>query len=448
MRRISKTARKALRKLLGPRFLEDEAGRLSYAYDASGLTFVPEAVALPETTEEVSRILALSYEEEFPVIPRGAGTATTGGPLASEGGLVLALSRMDRILEINPEDLVVVVEPGVVNARLKEALAVRGLFYPPDPASLSFSTIGGNVATCAGGPKGLKYGVTRDYVLGVEAVLPGGEVLPLGTRTLKGVMGYDLTRLLVGSEGTLAVLTKITLKVLPLPPARRTLLAAFSSEEAALSGMQAVLEGGGLPAAAEFLDKTALSALDYPQKEARGILLFEFDGTEAGVAEEVSRARETLATRALLLKEASGEEAEALWELRRGLSPALKRLGSRRTADDVVLPRSRLPRFLSEAKARARKYGLTLTCFGHAGDGNLHVNILFQPEEEARARALREEILHLVLELSGTLSGEHGVGLTRRAWLPAEIPARALALMQGLKHLFDPKGLLNPGKIF
>lgn len=428
--------------------LEDESHRLAYAYDASGLTYLPEAVALPENTREVSRILALSYEEEFPVIPRGAGTATTGGPLAAEGGLVLALSRMDRILEINAQDLVAVVEPGVVNARLKEALAVRGLFYPPDPASFRFSTLGGNVATCAGGPRGLKYGVTRDYVLAVEAVLPGGEVVPLGTRTLKGVMGYDLTRLLVGSEGTLAVLTKITLKVLPRPPARRTLLAAFSSEESALSGMQAVLERGCLPAAAEFLDQTALSALAYPEREVRGLILFEFDGTEASVAEEVSRARKLLAPVALSLKEAGGREAERLWDLRRGLSPALKRLGSRRTSDDIVLPRSRLGWFVSQARALAQKYRLRLACFGHAGDGNLHVNILFEPEEEPQARALREDLLRLVLELSGTLSGEHGVGLTRRSWLPAEVPPPALHLMREIKRLFDPKGLLNPGKIF
>ena len=402
-------------------------------------------MALPRTTEEVSRILALSYEEEFPVIPRGAGTATTGAPLASEGGLVLALPLMNRILEINSEDLVAVVEPGVVNGRLKEALAQRGLFYPPDPASFRFSTIGGNVATCAGGPRGLKYGVTRDYVLALEAVLPGGEILPLGTRTLKGVMGYDLTRVLVGSEGTLAVITRITLKVLPLPPARATLAAGFASEARALSAMQEVLLSGILPAAAEFMDEVTLSATGFPEREVRGLLLFEFDGPESAVAEELERAEEKLRSRAVFLKKAEGSEAEDLWEIRRGISPALKKLGARRFADDVVLPRSRLPVFLERVKELSAREGLTVACFGHAGDGNLHVNILFDDEE--KALLLRERILELVLELSGTLSGEHGVGLTKKAYLPAEVPPRGLSLMRAVKHLFDPKGLLNPGKV-
>ncbi|MBX6423977.1 FAD-binding oxidoreductase [Thermosulfurimonas sp. F29] len=446
-RRLSRAARRALRRLLRDRFLEEEAACLAYAYDASGLIRVPEAVALPENTEEVSRILTLSYEEEFPVTPRGAGTATTGAPLAPEGGLVLCLSRMNRILEINPEDLVAVVEPGVVNARLKEALARRGLFYPPDPASFRFSTIGGNVATCAGGPRGLKYGVTRDYVLGLEAVLPGGEVLSLGVRTLKGVVGYDLTRLLVGSEGTLAVFTRITLKVLPLPPSRGTLAAGFTDEESALSAMQEVLSRGVLPAAAEFMDRVTLSATGFPEREVHGLLLFEFDGPEAAVKEDLERTRHLLAGKTRFLKEARGAEAEGLWEIRRGISPALRKLGARRFADDVVLPRSRLSFFLKEVRRLSAETGLTVACFGHAGDGNLHVNILFEPEAEPRARTLREKILSLVLELSGTLSGEHGVGLTKKAYLPAEVPPAGLSLMRELKRLFDPKGLLNPEKV-
>ncbi|HFC98001.1 MAG TPA: FAD-binding protein [Thermosulfurimonas dismutans] len=448
MKRISPRARAALKKLLGKRLLESEADRLAYAYDASGLTLVPEVVALPETTEEVSRILALAYEEEFPVIPRGAGTATTGAPLAAEGGLVLSFTRMNRILEIHPQDLVAVVEPGVVNAHLKEALAQRGLFYPPDPASFRFSTVGGNVATCAGGPRGLKYGVTRDYVLALEVVLPGGRVLSLGTRTLKGVMGYDLTRLLVGSEGTLAVFTRITLKVLPLPPARATLAAGFSSEAAALEAMQEVLSAGLLPAAAEFMDQVTLRAVEFEPEEIRGLLLFEFDGAETAVKEEIGRAADLLRPRALFLREARGPQAEGLWELRRSISPALKKLGSRRFADDVVLPRSRLATFLQQARQLSRTHGLPLAAFGHAGDGNLHLNLLFDPPQEPRARELRREILELVLELSGTLSGEHGVGLTKRAFLPAEITPEALELMRQLKRIFDPKGLLNPGKIF
>ncbi len=445
---LSSRVRKELRRLLGDRFLETEEERLVYARDASGRYFLPEAVALPRTTEEVARILALSYEEEFPVIPRGAGTATTGAPLASEGGLVVALTLMDRILEINPEDLVAVVEPGVVNGRFKEVLARRGLFYPPDPASYRFSTLGGNVATGAGGPRGLKYGVTRDYVLALEAVLPGGEVIPLGVRTLKGVVGYDLTRLLVGSEGTLAIITRLVLKVLPLPPARLTLAAEFASEEKALEGLSKVLNSGILPAAAEFMDRVALEAVGRLSSEVKALLLIEFDGLEEAVQAEARRARDLLVPEALGLKQAAGEAAEALWEIRRGLSPALKKLGALRLADDVVLPRSRLGEFVSQVREWAREADLIVTCFGHAGDGNLHVNILFEEPSRESAYELRARILKRVLELSGTISGEHGVGLTKKAYLPWEIPPRAQALMRDLKRVFDPKGLLNPGKIF
>ena len=444
---LSRRVRKELRGFLGGRFLEAESDRLVYAYDASGRTFLPEAVALPRNTEEVSRILALSYEEEFPVIPRGAGTATTGAPLAVEGGLVVAFTLMDRILEINAEDLVVLVEPGVINGRLKEKLASRGLFYPPDPASYRFSTLGGNVATCAGGPRGLKYGVTRDYVLALEAVLPGGEVLSLGTRTLKGVVGYDLTRLLVGSEGTLAVITKMALKVLPLPPARTTVAVGFVSEEEALASLNEILSEGLLPAAAEFMDETALLATEALDPEIKGLLLLEFDGPEAGVKEEVERALGRLRDRSQFLKVASGEAAETLWDLRRAISPALKKLGPRRIAEDIVVPRSKLPLFVKEVRNLSGNFGLRVACFGHAGDGNLHVNILFE-KEDRRVNLLREEILSLVLSLSGTLSGEHGIGLTKKAYLPWEIPPRALSLMREIKKVFDPKGLLNPGKIF
>jgi len=444
---LSRRVRKELRGFLGGRFLEAESDRLVYAYDASGRTFLPEAVALPRNTEEVSRILALSYEEEFPVIPRGAGTATTGAPLAVEGGLVVAFTLMDRILEINAEDLVVLVEPGVINGRLKEKLASRGLFYPPDPASYQFSTLGGNVATCAGGPRGLKYGVTRDYVLALEAVLPGGEVLSLGTRTLKGVVGYDLTRLLVGSEGTLAVITKVALKVLPLPPARTTVAVGFVSEEEALASLNEILCEGLLPAAAEFMDETALLATEALDPEIKGLLLLEFDGPELGVKEEVERALGRLRDRSQFLKVASGEAAETLWDLRRAISPALKKLGPRRIAEDIVVPRSKLPLFVKEVRNLSGNFGLRVACFGHAGDGNLHVNILFE-KEDRRVNLLREEILSLVLSLSGTLSGEHGIGLTKKAYLPWEIPPRALSLMREVKKVFDPKGLLNPGKIF
>jgi len=414
---------------------------------------VPEAVALPESAAEVAEILRLAGEAGFPVVPRGAGTATTGAPLASQGGLVLSLAKMDRILEINTEDLVAVVEPGVVNGVFRRAVEERGLFYPPDPASFEFSTLGGNVATCAGGPKGLKYGVTKDYVLGLEVVLPTGEVVFCGRRTIKGVVGYDLVHLFVGSEGTLGVITKIVFKLLPKPSAQATLLVGFAALEQAVKGFASLLSQGLLPATAELLDEVTIQAVGHFLEEeikAQALLLLEFDGGDKQVQEDLEKAHEVLKAQSLFVEHALEAEArERLWRARRNVSPALKRLAPGKLADDVVVSRSRLVpllRFIKEAAARS---GLQVACFGHLGDGNVHVNILYDPSrEQAQAQALREEILAQVLALSGTISGEHGIGLTKRAYLPRELPPPVVALMRQMKDLFDPQGILNPGKIF
>ena len=388
------------------------------------------------------------------MIPRGAGTATTGAPLAACGGLVLSLARLNRILEINPEDLVAVVEPGVFNGVFKREVEARGLFYPPDPASYEFSTLGGNVATCAGGPKGLKYGVTRDYVLGLEVVLPQGEIVFLGRRTMKGVVGYDLVPLLVGSEGTLGVITKLVLKLLPKPQAAATCAAYFEGPEGAGEGFLALVREGLLPAAAELMDELTLEATraftgKAPPKGARAFLLLEFDGAPAQVEEDLSRAQKALKGLSLAVLVAKDEkEREALWQARRNVSPALKRIASRKMADDVVLPRSKVPLFLKRVKELSGGTGPKVACFGHLGDGNIHVNLLFEPEEEKEARKLREEILSLVLSLSGTISGEHGIGLTKKGFLPRELPPPVIDLMKEIKRVFDPQNILNPGKIF
>ena len=412
-------------------------------------------MVLPKEAEEISFLLKLANQERFPVIPRGAGTATTGAPLAHRGGVVVSLTKLDRILEINREDLVAVVEPGVTNGEFRKEVEKRGLFYPPDPASLEFSTLGGNVATCAGGPKGLKYGVTKDYVLGLEVVLPQGEILFLGRRTIKGVVGYDLVHLFTGSEGTLGIITKIVLKLLPKPPFLATLLAAFPSVVEAAQGFSALLNAGLLPTTAELLDEVTLKAVSSFLEEeigAKSLLLLEFDGGEAQVREDLEKAQKTLKGKALWLKTAaSEEERKKLWTARRSVSPALKRLANGKISDDVVIPRGRLPRFLEEAKKEGERFGLLVACFGHIGDGNVHVNILFQKEDETekkKAQSLREIILEKALALEGTISGEHGIGLTKKAYLPREIPPKGLELMRGIKKVFDPLGIMNPGKVF
>jgi glycolate oxidase len=363
---------------------------------------------------------------------------------------------MDRILEINTEDLVAVVEPGVFTGRLKEAVAQRGLFYPPDPASYQFSTIGGNVATGAGGPKGLKYGVTKDYVLGLEVVLATGEVVCLGTRTVKGVVGYDLVHLFVGSEGTLGIITKIILKLLPKPPARAVVLAGFRLLEEAVEAFGRVLAAGILPATTELMDDITIAAtaklLKNPLPEGlQALLLLEVDGPPRQVQEELEGLRDTLKGAPLYREAQEEEKIEELWRVRRNISPALKTLAPNKIADDVVLPRSRLVRFVNFVKDLREREGLPIACFGHLGDGNLHVNILFEakdPGQKEKALKAREEILEKVLTLSGTISGEHGIGLTKRAYLPKEIPPPVRSLMQDLKRVFDPRGILNPGKIF
>jgi len=400
--------------------------------------------------------LALANEEGFPVVPRGAGTATTGAPLAAKGGLVLSLLRLNRILEINTEDLVAVVEPGVFNGIFKSEVEKRGLFYPPDPASYEFSTLGGNVATCAGGPKGLKYGVTKDYVLGLEVVLAGGEVIFCGRRTMKGVVGYDLVHLFCGSEGTLGIITKIILKLLPKPKASATLAAYFQSVEKAAQGFLELIKEGLLPATAELLDEVTLEAikgfLNSALPSSTGALvLFEFDGGLKQVEEDLWAGREVLKDFALKIEAA--QEAtlrEKLWKARRQVSPALKKLYPAKVADDVVLPRRLVPRFLKETKKLAQSYKITVACFGHLGDGNIHVNILFDPQITPydKVENLRAEILGKVLNFAGTISGEHGIGLTKKGYLPQELSPALLSLQKSLKKVFDPKGILNPGKVF
>ena len=428
-----------------------------YATDGTRLEYIPDAVALPGGNEEISRIMLLANRERFPVIPRGGGSGMTGGALAVQGGLVLSLERFNRILMIDQENLIARVESGVITARLQEEVERLNLFYPPDPASADVSTLGGNVAECAGGLRGLKYGVTRDYVLGLTVVLPTGEIINTGVETMKGVAGYDLTRLIVGSEGTLAVITSITVRLLPKPAAKRTMTAFFRDIRCAARTVSNIIREKIIPATLEFMDRQCIDSvrdemgIDIPVN-AEAMLLIETDGDEEAVTREAIKLKEIcLRSGAMRLTIASDqEEIDRLWEARRGVSPALKNLKPAKISEDVVVPRSRLVDLVSFLNETSKKYILPIASFGHAGDGNIHVNILLDPEnqeEVEKAGKIVKGLFEKVIELGGTITGEHGVGITKAPYMEVEFSRPSLELMARLKAAFDPNGILNPGKI-
>ena len=448
-----------LREILGPEGLTDSrADRLCYSYDGGGRDFLPSAVAFPEKTSQVSAILRLATRGRFPVVPRGAGSGMTGGALAVAGGLVLAMSRMNRILQIDPENQIAVVEPGVITGELQRAAGAHGLCYPPDPASKDFCTIGGNVAECAGGPSAVKYGVTRDYVRGLEVVLPDGRIVVTGVRTAKGVVGYDLTRLFVGSEGTLGIVTQCTLKLVPRPEAKATFLIVTASMRRAAELVGRILMSF-LPCTLEYLDRTALSLVADKLPEplpggAGAMLLVELDGDAAGVAKDAERLSAFLAQESGILmarRAASSPEVDRLWAARRAVSPQAFKLRPHKMSEDVVVPCSRIPDLVDFIEELNRRQAIVVFTFGHAGDGNIHVNLMHDrqnPAEAAQAEQTKRGLFEKVLELGGTLSGEHGVGITKAPFLDMELSRETIALMREIKTLLDPLNILNPGKIF
>lgn len=445
--------------LLGERKVRGGPDELApYGRDESHCgAFPPAALVLAESRADVEATLRFASAHGVPVTPCGARTGKSGGSLPVHGGIALSLERMDRILELHREDGLIVVEPGVITGRVMEAAEAAGLFYPPDPNSWETCTIGGNVAENAGGPRALKYGVTRDYVLGLEAVLPTGEVVRTGRRTIKGVAGYDLTALLVGSEGTLAVVTEVTLRLIPLPRHVRTALCVFPDPVAAARAVSAVLAAGILPRTLELLDDEAIAAADtrgpfrFPQGAGAAILA-ETDGDDAeSVMAALVRMGELAAEQgALDVLVAQGEsQRRDLWATRRQVSTALKALFPRKISEDIVVPRSRIPDAIARFKEIGRAHGLQVATYGHAGDGNLHTNVLFRdPAEMPAVEACLEALMRETLALGGTITGEHGVGLAKKAFLPWEQGPQLLDLQRRLKAAFDPAGILNPGKIF
>ena len=435
-----------------------ESGERSEGYerDESGLGRYPlGAVVLARTAADVQAVIRYSRQHKIPVVPRGGGSGKSGGALAAKGGIILSLEKMDKIVEIDKADSVVVVEPGVVLETLQAAVEAEGLFYPPDPNSQKWCTIGGNLAHNAGGPRALKYGVTSNFVLGLKAVLPDGTLIETGHRSWKGVAGYDLTHLIVGSEGTLAVVTEATLKLIPLPRRVETLLALFQSEDQAAAACQAIFAAGLLPRACELFDGTSMRAVSpkAPFKFPEGVgggLLIEHDGHGDGVAEELFSSGEICTAHGAIDVLAAQDESQRrrLWETRRLVSVALTEWKPFKISEDIAVPRGRLLELIRKVRQIGEAHGIATASYGHAGDGNLHANLLFDTLEQRHAgEAAVAEVIDAAIAMGGTITGEHGVGLAKRRFLAHEQSPAVLALQRRLKAAFDPDDLLNPGKI-
>jgi len=430
---------------------------LSYSYDATSTPYLPDAVVIPKRVEQISRLMVFANEHRIPVIPRGAGSGYTGGALACSGGIVLVMDRFDRILEIDTGNMLAVVEPGVVTARLHDAVEKKGLFYPPDPASMNFSTIGGNIAENAGGMRAVKYGVTRDYVMGLEAVMPSGQVVKTGSKCIKDVVGYDLTNLFVGSEGTLGIITRAILKLVPLPEARRTMAAAFPTLDQAAQTVPEIFRSRVVPATLEFMDKHCIRAVDQYLKvglpeRAEAFLLIEVDGFES----DLSRAMDTLKSiclenGAMEIRVATDEkERQRLWKIRRSISAAISRFPIRGDGEDIVVPRTRIPDIIRKINEICDRNGLYAITFGHAGDGNLHVSLVDKtsPVKASMVDGASFEILKETVRIEGRIAAEHGIGVVKKDKIGLNIDPPTLDLMRQVKRIFDPNNILNPGKIF
>jgi glycolate oxidase len=431
---------------------------ICYGYDATQMEFLPDAVVHPGSTEEVAAVLILANRERLPVFPRGAGSGFTGGALPKGGGIALVVTRLNRILRIDTENLIAEVEPGVVTEQFQLAVEKLGLFYPPDPASLKFSTLGGNVAENAGGPRCVKYGVTRDFVMGLEVVLPTGEIIRTGGETYKGVVGYDLTRLLCGSEGTLGVITKIIFKLLPLPEAKKTMLTIFDSIDGAAQAVSTIIGNKIIPTTLEFMDYATLQcvnkrfSLGIPEN-GRAVLLIEVDGDRDLIEKQAERIQELIRPLGLVECKVARDaaESEALWKVRRLVSPSLRDVNPDKYNEDIVVPRSKVPDVIRTIEKIQQKYDIPIVNFGHAGDGNIHVNIMIDksiPGEDEKAHAAIAEVFQAALDLNGTMSGEHGVGLAKQPYIHLELKPAQVAAMQAIKKALDPNNILNPGKMF
>jgi len=450
----------AFRSALGTdRVLDDAVTRTLYAHDETPRQVEPDAVLFPTSHDDVVALARIAFEHRIALTPRGAGSGNVGGAMPTPGSVVVSFECMQRVLEFDPDNRLIVVEPGVVTAEIERIARSAGLFYPPDPGSNAYCRIGGNLAMNAAGPRAVKYGVTRDYVLGLRAVTGSGQEIRTGCRTTKGVTGYDLTRLLVGSEGTLALITEATLKLLPAPEAVATLRVSYASTRAALDAVSRIMRQPVTPCALEFMDHRALDAIrptgatdDLPPG-TRALLMVEADGAVQDVPRQIAALERALAGDGLLDMKSGfkPDDITQLWAARKSLSHAVKQIAPLKINEDVVVPVSQLADFVDFIDQTANAQRLPIVSFGHAGNGNLHVNLMVHPDdadEMARADRTLEAIMQRVLALGGTLSGEHGIGSEKRRFVPQEIDPVTLGLMRAIKQQFDPRNLLNPGKLF
>lgn len=434
----------------------DEAERWTYGYDNSRLHQLPAVVVKPASEEQVATLLCLCNEHRIAITARGSGTGTAGAAVPAAGGVVLSCENLNRIIEVDPDNRLMVVQPGVTNRRVQQAAAEHGFFWPPDPTSADICTIGGNLACNAAGPRAVKYGTPRENTLGLRAVTIEGEILKTGTRTTKGVVGYDLTRLLIGAEGTLAVITEATLKLTPLAESKRTLRALYRDMTCAARAVSRIMAQPVTPCTLEFMDGQALAMIrDYSAndllEDAGALLMIEVDGSAASIEADARAVQEAAHVDGCMevLLASSDEEVAALWTLRKALSPALRNVAPKKINEDVVVPVSRMPELIDGIQQLSQRHGITIVNFGHAGNGNIHVNLLVNPDdpaEMARAERCLGELFDLVLGLDGTLSGEHGIGVVKREFVARELDPVALRLMQQIKQQFDPHNLLNPDK--
>jgi glycolate oxidase subunit GlcD len=450
------TGLRKIKSLFGKRALHSLEDLMVYSYDATKMKGAPHMVVYPENEEEVRELVKIASEYEIPLIPRGAGSGFAGGVVPTdEGGVILSAESMRRIKDIDERNMIAIVEPGVITGDFHKTVESMNLFYPPDPASLEFSTIGGNVSTNAGGLRAVKYGVTRDYVLSLRVVLANSSVIRTRAMTVKDVAGYDITGLFVGAEGTLGFVSEVTVKLLPKPERKGTLLAFFRTSIDAINAGIEVIRNGVLPATMEFMDKTVIdlvrfgSTLSVPEGISAALLL-EDDGFEESVLRSLKVMKEVCLKNGAI--EAEGtiekEKANEMWKIRRAISPALAKLAPFRFNQDVVVLRTKIPELLKKAEAIANLKNLKIANFGHLGDGNIHVNFLYRTkEEEKRAKEAVGELLKVVVELKGSITGEHGVGRAKLQFIKEFMPKELIELMKGIKKIFDPKNIFNPGKL-
>ncbi len=457
---INATHLKHFTSLVGSEnIFSDKAHLIAYSYDATREHFEPDAVIFPRNEEDISQILKYCNEHKIIIVPRGAGSGFTGGALPSSGGIVLAMEKhMNKILEIDMKNMVAVVQPGVINMELQKAVEALGLFYPPDPASQEYSTIGGNVSENAGGMRAAKYGITKDYVMATRAVLPNGDIIKAGKRTIKDVAGYNISGILIASEGTLAVLSEITLKLIPKPKMTKTAMGIFPTVHMAMEAVYKTMASGITPVAMEFLDNLTIRAVEQTFHkglpiDAGALLVTDVDGNleedlNFQLAQIEKVFRENGCSEFKMAKD--DKEAKDIWFARRNASPALSVYGSKKLNEDVTVPRSALPELLERFDAIAKKYNVKIPCFGHTGDGNVHTNVMVDgkdPEQVKIAYLAIEEVFQATIDLGGTLSGEHGIGLAKAPYMHMAFTPEEMALFKSIKMAFDPNNILNPAKM-